>query len=150
MPAQEDLWADAALISVYTDEQAVDDGVLVALWGADRATRAVWEWLCGNLEGGQPPEAWPVALLAWCEAQTPAGRALAALGGLIGTYEPQARATYEENRDGGIFRLHASLGDRGQVIRLRTGADVPEESSRTIWLIPNEVGGMTVLFPEDY
>lgn len=105
---------------------------------------------CEDLEGGQPPEAWPVALLAWCEAQTPAGRALAALGGLIGTYEPQARATYDENRDGGIFRLHASLGDRGQVVRLRTGADVPEEPSRTLWLIPNEVGGMTLLFPEDY
>ncbi len=152
MPAQEDLWADAELISAYTDAQAVEDGVLVALWGAYRATRAVWEWLCEHLEGGQPPEGWPVALRAWCEAQTPAGRALAALGGLIGTYEAEARRIYEENAEGGILELQALLTANDQIAGLHVGAQQQQEQrlARRLWLLPNEVDGVTLMFPEDY
>ena len=149
MPNPDDLWADAPVISTYTDAQAVEDGVLVKLWAADRCTRAVWEWLCEHLEADQTPEGWPLPLLACWEASTAARRALAALGGLIARYEQQARTTYEENRDGGILTLYVVEDDDGRIRALRLGED-PSEPSRTLWLIPNEVGGLTVLFPEDY
>ncbi len=150
MPTQDDPWADAVVISTYTDAQAVEDGVLVKLWDADRCIRAVWEWLCEHLEADQTPEDWPLSLLACWEASTAAGRALAALGGLIYRYEQEARATHEENRDGGILVLRVLLDERGQIVGLRPGKPCPEEPSRRLWLLPNELGGLTVLFPEDY
>jgi hypothetical protein len=118
------LWDDAILVSSYTDEQAVEDGFLVELGGNDRATRALYEYLRG-LEITTPPDRVVVDLLSFMRDS-----ALGILKGLVGTYGREARRIYEENVGGGIWTT--------------------ELLGKTVWVIPNELGGMTAMFPEDY
>src|SRR5690242_3707042 len=96
-------------ISVYTDQQALDDGVLVAVsgdGGVNRVTRAVFDHF--TRPNGDDRHAVPdITLLQ------DAIHALLAL----------------TPRDG-----------------WRTGTYQEKE----LWLIPNEVRGLTLMFPEDY
>jgi hypothetical protein len=57
------------VISTYTDRQAIEDGILVAINERDRVTRTVWEYLVTKQPGGsQPPSNWPVAMMGWFRA----------------------------------------------------------------------------------
>ena len=73
-----------------------------------------------------PPSNWAIPLMMWIGGDV--AKALAT--GLIENNRAAATRIYEENLDGGIWteELHGA----------------------TIWLIPNEVGGITAMFPEDY
>jgi hypothetical protein len=158
----ENPFENAHVVSVYTDAQAVDDGVLVAINPRDRVTRAVWDYLTRTTPmTAKPPNRWPVDLMTWFRA--PAGdsrdsRALALAKGLIGTYQRQARKVYDENIGGGIFCLYA-LTKLDQLAELSETEPNDEahavnnfEGNETskLWLIPNENGGVTLLFPDDY
>ncbi len=110
------------VISTYTDGQAVEDGLLVAVAAKDRVTRAVWEYLCSR-----------VPLDNVSSDQIDAKRhdhALFTSGRMIGQNALEARRVYDQNIDGGIFVLI--------------------EQGRKFWIMPNELGGLTLMFPEDY
>ena len=96
-------------ISVYTDQQALDDGVLVAVpaeGGVNRVTRAVFDHFTRPI--GVPRHG--------VTDITPLQEAIRAIRAL-------------EPNDG-----------------WRTG----DFQGKRLWLIPNEVRGLTLMFPEDY
>jgi hypothetical protein len=123
------LFEGAEVISTYTDAQAVEDGFLVAVGNGNRVTAAAWAWLeevAQEYGGGSPPANWPVSLLLWFGGNV----ALALAVGLIEVNAAAARRIYEENIGGGIWN--------------------GEYLGKTVWLIPNELDGLTLMFPEDY
>ena len=98
-------------ISVYTDAQALDDGVLVAVpgeGGVNRVTRAVFDHFTESLG-----------------ASTITGTVTN-----IGPLMDAVRAMLAIDPDDG-WRMGDYAGKR-------------------LWLIPNEVDGLTLMFPEDY
>ena len=98
-------------ISRYTDQQAVADGVLVAVPGEDgvnRVTRAVFDHFTESL--GTSPITGSVANIT--------------------SLMDAIRAMLQIEPD--------------------DGWRVGEYQGRGLWLIPNEVGGLTLMFPEDY
>ena len=99
------------VIFAYTDTQALDDGVLVAIrYGpVNRVTRAVFDHFTASM--GSSPVTGPV---------TDVGRLMRAVETML--------------------RLEAD-GDGW-----RTGS----YDGKTLWLTPNEVGGLTLMFPEDW
>ena len=99
------------VISAYTDAEALDDGVLVAIrYGpVNRVTRAVFDYFTASM--GSSPVTGPV---------TDVGRLMRAVETML--------------------RLEAD-GDGW-----RTGS----YDGKTLWLTPNEVGGLTLMFPEDW
>jgi hypothetical protein len=168
----ESLFTPEDVISTYTDAQACDDGVLIALNAKDRVTRTVWEWLTEKApKTRQPPNRWPVDMMGWFgatsikkdEAQKLiakhgkdaqkvldriiADRKAAALSrGLISANRQQATRVYNENIDGGIFKAQV-LENNGQIESL---TDISSLINTTLWLVPNENDGITLMFPEDY
>jgi len=168
------------VVSTYTDRQAIEDGILVAISEKDRVSRAVWEYLSSHCpKGAQPPNRWPVDLMGWFRAEKISkvealeliakfGReesqkkfeemvgdrkALAMSSALIRTHDRQARRIYDENLDGGIYKLYSmETPDGRRILSLAASAAEAEVegSYKVLWLIPNENGGITLLFPEDY
>jgi len=98
------------VISRYTDAQALEDGVLVAVDFApvNRVTRAVFDHFARPMN------------------------ALRATGGII-DISPVRKA---------VEAMLAVEPDDGWRSRTYEGKD--------LWLIPNEVKGLTLMFPEDY
>lgn len=167
------------VISTYTDVQACDDGVLIAINAKDRVTRSVWEWLVEKApKTSQPPNCWPVDMMGWFGAtsikkaeaqkliakhgkdaqklfeQIVADRKAAALcRGLIGRDRQQAERVFRENTDGGIFKHHAAEIS-GQIANLTPATQSVQATAvtngKTLWLMPNENDGITLMFPEDY
>jgi hypothetical protein len=96
-------------ISVYTDAQALEDGVLVAVPGeceVNRVTRAVFDHFAKPT--GDPA---------------------------LGEYDLSHLLA-------AITALLAIVPQDGW----RTGA----YQGKALWLIPNEIGGLSLMFPEDY
>jgi hypothetical protein len=137
------------VISSYPDSQAVEDGILVPITEQDRVTRACWEWMADRL-GDSPPNGWPVELMGYIGAAKGAegrdDRALAASKGLTEQHRRQATRVWEENIGGGVYKLYADT--RGEAIRGISGSDTTDDV--TLWIIPNELGGVTLMFPSDY
>lgn len=168
----ESLFTPEDVISTYTDAEACDDGVLIAINPKDRVTRTVWEWMIEKApKTAQPPSRWPVDMMGWFGAtsikkadaqkliakhgkdaqrileQIVADRKAAALSrGLISTNRQQATRTYNENINGGIHKAHA-LENNGHIESLTDNSSLV---NTTLWLVPNENGGITLMFPEDY
>jgi len=168
------------VISRYSDQNAVEDGILVAIGPKDRVTRTVWEYLAEKApSGSKPPNCWPVEMMGWFQAEkisrqdahnllTEYGaergqeklnqiiadrKALALSKGLIGEHSRAAVRVYEENTDGGIYKLYPHIGEDGKfselaVTTLTNGEGKPIND--VLWLLPNECGGVTLMFPEDY
>jgi hypothetical protein len=173
---KEPIFTEEDVVSCYTDSQAVEDGILLAINPQDRVTRAVWEFLVHKApKGARPPANWPVEMMAWfrCEAikredalkliaehgkdaaqkefeRIIADRkALALSKGIIGRDGKEARRVYEVNIGGGIYKLFAiTSGDHLDTLAVTDPRDT--NPHRVLWLLPNENGGMTLMFPEDY
>lgn len=167
------------VISTYTDAQAVEDGTLVAINPIDRVTRTLWDWTAARAPQ-KPASCWPVDLMGFCMAtrvsKTEALKIIAKYGadegqkhlnqiiadrktvamfrGLIGTHTDLARRVYEENIGGGIYTMWAvTSGTSSDVIvhlADREPKDLAVMKATKIWLIPNELGGISAMFPEDY
>jgi hypothetical protein len=105
------------VISTYTDKQAVEDGVLVAVSDKDRVTRAAFDFLCK---------------LHPCDDQAKQDAMVAdyVVHVLLAQHGREARRIYDHNIGGGIFSFY--------------------QSQKRMWIIPNEIGGLTLMFPEDY
>ena len=100
------------VIFEYTDRQALEDGVLVALsgeGGVNRVTRAVFDHFARPM--GESPVTGPVID--------------------IGPVMEAIRAMLQIVPDGDGWR---------------TGT----YQTKKLWLVPNEVGGSTLMFPDDY
>ena len=112
----------------YTDGQACEDGVLVPLTGNDRVTCAVFDTMA---EHSDPGTAYTFAKF-WLSVH--------------GNY---ARKVYDENIGGGVW-IGALKNDKSLEIHCwQSGKDLPVGFS-TVWILPNELGGMTLMFPSDY
>jgi len=175
MEHQPNPFDEMEVISTYTDGQACEDGILVALNAKDRVSRALWEYLVEHApKGPKPPACWPVDLMGWFQAEKISKvealkliaehgkdeaqkkferiiadrKALAMASALIRTHTKQATRVYEENIGGGIYKLFASVDAQGTIQSL--GALDTDSKTVTLWLLPNENGGITLLFPEDY
>ena len=144
------------VISSYSDAQAVDDGVLVAISKRDRVTRNLWGWTVDRVpDGAKPPNRWPVPMLDWFGAKDNATKARALWVGLIEQDRKRATEVYEQNIGGGIHTVEVftnppdttgtieSIGGPNDAAALR-------QAHVSIWLMPNELGGITAMFPEDY
>jgi len=99
------------IISSYTDAEALEDGVLVAMDAlpVNRVTRAVFDHLTRPL-GSSPPTGVVIDI-------TPLRKVI------------QAMLAVEADADG--WRVGAYAG-------------------KELWVVPNEVNGLTLMFPEDY
>ena len=116
---------DWNVVSTYSDEQAVEDGVLVSVEGLvrvhglyrpsgrriNRVTRAVFAYFTGKLADESAPV---VELILRLQPLIEAIRAMIAIS---------------PDEDGWV-----------------TG----QYQGKKLWLVPNEVGGLTLMFPEDY
>lgn len=161
MEHQPNPFDEMEVISTYTDGQAVEDGILVAIGPKDRVSRAVWEYLAEHAPlDSQPPNRWPVDMLGWFQAGKMGKdeaknrivadkKALSLAKGLISTHASQARRVYEENIGGGVYKLFAHERD-GVLDELKAGTLEPFAGDSVLWLMPNENGGITLMFPEDY
>jgi hypothetical protein len=114
----------------YTDQQAVDDGVLVAVAPKDRVSRAAWEYLASN----SPDQ----------DREVRDKHATAFVLGLIANRGKDARRVYEQNTDGGIYQVWIHIDGAGIYAFANQG------QGKRMWLMPNEQGGLTLMFPEDY
>ncbi len=146
-----DAMDEGFVISSYGDEQAQEDGILVPVGKKDRVTRTCWEFLAAKL-GEKPPNQWPVNLMGYVMAKDGNDRALAASGALLDTWDREARRIYDENIGGGIFTLWVDVTSEGiqGVYQERDKTADEREPMTRLWFIPNELGGMTLMFPEDY
>ncbi len=161
-------------ISVYTDANACEDGVLVSISQKDRVTRNVWEWLAENTPmTSRPPNNWPVEMMGWFRAgsitQKDAMKMIAKYGldaqskyekqirdkkaaalsiGLIGRDAKMAKRVYDENIGGGIHKVFAHV-ENGTITEI-TEKESAGTGDVTLWMLPNENGGTTLMFPEDY
>jgi hypothetical protein len=100
------------LIVEYTDEQALEDGVLVSVPGegkVNRVTKAVFDHFTKPM--GETSGTGPVTDITGLQEAI------------------RAMLKIEPDQDG-----------------WRTGA----YDGKELWLVPNEVQGLTLLFPEDY
>jgi hypothetical protein len=145
--ASDDNWGDP--ISVYDDNDALGDGMIVAVSRRDRCTANLFHSLARSLPE-TPPNCWPVDLFGWIGAKDGEDRAMAALKGLLGTWEREARRIHEENTEGGILTLWIDRNDEGRILGLTRDEAKLTAAGVRVWLIPNEVGGITAMFPEDY
>ena len=144
------------VISEYGDEQAVEDGFLVAVSKRDRVTNTVFALFEHGVPlEAAPPSRCPVALLRWCGAKNTATRAVLMCAGLIEQWRDRA---HEEDRkdDRRIFSgfvLHTE-DDPAQIRGFLPGIPhdlFPEKcTSAKVWFCPNELGGVTMMYPSDY
>ena len=161
------------VIFKYTDRDAIEDGILVPVTVQDRVTRSVWEWLHEFTPmTAEPPSCWPVEMMGWFKAgavtqkealamiakhgkdaqqayekEIRDKKALALSLGLIGKERMRATRIYNNNEGGGILNIFADVDQAAKRILCLTERDAGHVK---MWLIPNELGGVTLMFPEDY
>ena len=135
------------VISTYTDQDAVEDGVLVKLDDKHRVTRTVYDFLSTRIPAS-PPLRWPLSpgLEAMYPYKDQDFKLAALLAGLFSRYGARAKQIYENNEAGGIW-FAALDATNDTILGLRPGA---EKGPFKLWLMPNELGGLTLMFPEDY
>jgi len=135
---------DLKPISVYSDAEACEDGVLVALSQRDRCTRALFEDLVKYLPDS-PPNRWPVDLFGYLAAAAkndPGLRAAAACKGLFVRYGSRLS-------DGPAPLWMIRSGSESPITDLvETHPD--DNSGVEIWITINELGGLTVMYPSDW
>ena len=149
MKTMEELFGEP--ISTYTDDDAQENGLLVAINDKDRVSRAVWDWIVSTMDmkKSKPPSCWPIDLFAYCRAKTPDDRARAMCRGIIDVNRKQAERVYDENIDGGIFALWINHegGYGGRPLAVSDKEIVGGQMK--LWFVPNGAG-VTLMFPEDY
>lgn len=132
------------VISTYTDQEAVNDGVLVSLGSKDRVTSTVYHFLLARVSKRVPLQ-WPLephAKSAYEVISDPDMRVLMLCTALVRHYGPIAKKVYD---DGNLW--HAYLDASGSDINaIRPGT----KEGLQLWIMPNELGGLTIMFPEDY
>lgn len=130
------------IVYAYTDENAVQDGVLVPLSDTNRVTSAVFVHLQDTATSKEVPRNWPLvghaqAMYPYTQHK-PEWRAYALAQALAEHYGVKAKEVW----DAGEVWAAALDGD----LKLRPGS---KDGEYTLWLLPNELGGVTLMFPED-
>lgn len=129
----------------YTDTEAVQDGVLVPLTSRDRVSQALWDFIEARVSPNRVPLRWP--MLSGVEAMYPLvkteeWRSRALLQSLTIAYHDAAHSVYD---NGGVW--HAKLEVTNSSIE---SISPGSKEDIQIWIMPNELGGLTVMFPSDY
>lgn len=120
------------IISTYTDEEALLDGVLWSVTHTDRMTSN----LAVQLEN-----------LANVDNSTIIDYARRWLA----TYGASARRIYHYNLEGGIWAGNIYLSPLGDLqLEASPGLSSQPTNGLRVWILPNELGGLTLMLPEDY
>ncbi len=157
---------DFDVISTYTAGQAVADGMMVAVTPRDLVTIGLFSHLAEVAPmTGQPPAEWPVPIVAFCKGR--AADVIEAIGeenarkvvaaalcvGLIDHHRVQAQRIHVQNIQGGIFTGYV-LNDGTRCTGFHVAPDETELEEhfgrRRVWLMPNEMDGITMMFPSEY
>lgn len=119
---------------------------------------------------GPPPPCWPVPIVAFTKGR--AKDVIEAIGeenarkvvaaalcvGLIDHHRVQAQRIHDENTGGGIFTGYV-LSTDGRCSGFYDAPDWEQRQAphphgavdgRRVWLMPNELDGMTFMFPSEY
>ncbi len=139
---------DIPIISTYTDAEACEDGVLVALTQRDRCTRALFEDLVRYLPYS-PPKGWPVDLFGYIAAASkddPGLRAAAACKGIFGRHAPILHA----DPSASPCALWMIRRGSGNPITDLVETHPDDNSGFEIWITVNELGGLTLMYPSDW
>lgn len=125
----DDLFKDADVVFSYTDGQAIEDGVLVPFLtptGRDthhRITSNAFVELNEHYRPAYPQYSEADFMRFYFTELLP----------LV----PEAIRIYEKNIGGGILKTNYDF-------------KVTDRSGDVLWYIPNEIGGITMMKPEDY
>lgn len=133
------------VIYSYTDQDAVTDGVLVPVNAKDRVTRAVWDFISARVASNRPPLRWPLSgsVKAMYPLDTDADwRTCALCVGLLEHYSEPARLLYDNDT-----LWHAKLEATATTL---DSISPGSKEALQVWILPNELGGLTLMFPEDY
>lgn len=129
-------------VVAYTDQQAIAEGELVALDAVDRVSRAVWDFLTNHITSRNVPHNWPMSTEQAAKYPYSLAKAKLLCAGLINQYREAAKIL--KDNDSQWFAALDHTND--QILGLRPGS----AGMATLWLSPNELGGMTLMFPSDY
>lgn len=133
----------------YTDQDAVTGGVLIPPNDVDRITIAVWNFMCARAPENAPyrwPFDSPTSEAMYPYLKRVESKVILLCRGITARYSLRAREIYENNEAGGIW--YAALDHTDDtILGLRPGAT---DGLSRLWLLPNELGGVTLMFPEDY
>jgi hypothetical protein len=129
-------------IVAYTDQQAIADGDLVALDAVDRVSRAVWDFLTSHITSRTVPHNWPMSNEQAAKYPYSLAKAKLLCVGLIDKYREAAKILHDN--DSQWFAAIDHTND--QILGLRPGVG----GLSNLWLTPNELGGMTLMFPSGY
>lgn len=123
------------IISIYTDSDAVEDGMLWPVSERDRITDNLGRTL-------QKAKGYTLSI----------ADVLAGARHWIREWGAQARRIYDMNLDGGIWVGTLHLDEQGRWTRLAPNTRLEKDTSiaSRVWMIPNELGGLTLMLPEDY
>jgi hypothetical protein len=127
----------------YGDGQAVEDGVLARITPTHRATSAVWHSVQRSLEEHTTVDASAI-IQSW-----------------IIEHHERATSVWKDNIGGGVLKLRrVPRTPEVEQIEMQLGyiekdfrvipVPVGEARKDDMWLIPNELGGVTLMFPSDY
>lgn len=133
---------DGLVVSHVMDTDVVEE--LVPLGPVDKVTSTVWNFISARATSRNAPHNWPVADAAhYPYFKTPLLRTVALITGLVDKYRHHAMEIYE--RDGTVWYAALDHGN-SDILGIRPGC----RGVSTLWLIPNEQGGVTLTFPEDW
>lgn len=147
MPKRADFGPDhpftgAEIISEYSDRQAVEDGILVAVANTDRVTRTVWEKLLRWAADKRGPANYWTVILFDAISKDPDRRAAGWARGLMTESVDRRRCQADEiiqlwfdENEWKLYRVAPARHDNPHRVEL--------------WLRGNELGGVTLMTPED-
>ena len=146
------LFNPADVISTYSDAEAVDDGMIVALTPIDRVTHAVFcaleEGDRGDAEG--PGMNLPVPLMSFIAAKNAKERAVCYAVGLIDSWRGMAERA-DQATERSIYSGHLCFNADGMLVSFTEGPRDPGAGdTRKVWFVVNELGGVTLMYPSDY
>jgi hypothetical protein len=146
--APETLADELPIIDAYADAEACDDGILVPITKRDRCTRALFEDLARDLPE-TPPNRWPVSLFEYIAGNAknvPALRAVAACKGVLDQQRPLLAA----HEGASPVPMWMILGSDRVILGLSDTRPEADNAGCEIWVAPNEMGGLTVMYPSDW
>ena len=151
------------LIHAYTDENALEDGVIVAITKKHRATNGVFVYQGEHAPEGDngPPQNWPVPLLEWMAAKTDNQKAMALARGFI-----EGHTGHAERCNGDLIVDCITNPQTDKIVSVeldaaqmgRTAVAIADQQrrhaegrpGRRMWMLKNECDGYTLMFPEEY
>jgi len=119
---------------------------LVPLGHNNNVTSSVWNFISARATSRNAPHNWPLSnddAARYPYYKTPLLRTVALVTGIVDKYRGVATEMYE--RDGTVWYAALDHGN-SDILGVRPGC----RGITALWLMPNEQGGVTLMFADDY